>query len=84
MWSSRVSAVRPCIRLTRSFDERSHSYLGYMLRIKGILGGEARQFLVAVGETALYKTSGLKVVIDAEGETPIGPRRWTRQKTAPI
>jgi len=55
-----------------------------MLRIKGILGGEARQFLVAVGETALYKTSGLKVVIDAEGETPIGPRRWTRQKTAPV
>src|SRR5262249_34733644 len=29
-----VTAVQPRIRLTRSFDQRSHSYLGYLLRIE--------------------------------------------------
>lgn len=100
-WSGRVAAVQPRIRLTRSFEERSHSYLGYVLRIDGTCGGEAGEFLIAVGEgahakhrfqkgmelsgssvpvedprkesAALYKTSGLKVVKNAEGETPAGP-----------
>ncbi|HOT37979.1 MAG TPA: hypothetical protein PLT86_15050, partial [Candidatus Latescibacteria bacterium] len=101
LWSGRVVAVQPRIRLTRSFDERSHSYLGYVLRIDGTCSGEAGEFLIAVGEgahekhrfqtgmelvgqsvpvedprketAALYKTSGLKVVKNAEGETPAGP-----------
>lgn len=100
-WSGRVASVQPRIRLTRSFDERSHSYLGYVLRIDGTCGGQAGQFLIAVGEAAhaklrfetgmglngssvpvedprketaaLYKTSGLKVVRNAEGETLAGP-----------
>jgi hypothetical protein len=100
-WSGRVAAVQPRIRLTRSFDERSHSYLGYVLRIDGTCGGEAGEFLIAVGEAAhekhrfqtgielsgcsvpvedqrketaaLYKTSGLKVVRNAAGETHAGP-----------
>jgi hypothetical protein len=94
-------AVQPRIRLMRSFDERSHSYLGYVLRIDGTCGGEAGEFLIAVGEAAhekhrfqkgmglsgrsvqvedprketaaFYKTSGLKVVKDAQGEEPVGP-----------
>jgi len=101
VWSGRVVAVQPRIRLTRSFDERSHTYLGYVLRIDGTGGAEAGAFLIAVGEAAhekhrfqtgielsghsvpvedqrketaaLYKTSGLKVVKNAEGETPAGP-----------
>ena len=100
-WSGRVAAVQPRIRLARSFDERSHGYLGYVLRIDGACGGEASEFLVAVGEAAhkkhrfqtgmeligcsvpvedprketaaLYKTSGIKIVKNAEGETPAGP-----------
>ncbi|MCP9443504.1 MAG: hypothetical protein NNA20_13070 [Nitrospira sp.] len=100
-WSGRVVAVQPRIRLTRSFDERSHSYLGYVFRIEGTCGGEVGEFLMAIGEgahvkhrfqtdmelagisvpvedsrketPALYKTSGLKVVKNAEGETPAGP-----------
>lgn len=100
-WAGRVLAVQPRIRLTRSFDQRSHSYLGYVLRIDGTCGGEVGEFLIAVGEAAhekhrfqtgielsgysvlvedprketavLYKTSGLKVVRNAEGETPAGP-----------
>ena len=101
VWSGHVVAVQARIRLTRSFDERSHSYLGYVLRIDGTCGGTAGEFLIAVGvgahekhrfqtgmelsgcsvpvedprkETAaLYKTSQLKVVKDAEGEPPSGP-----------
>ena len=100
-WAGRVVAVQPRIRLTRSFDERSHIYLGYVLCIDGTCGGQAGEFLIAVGEAAhekhrfqtgmelsghsvpvedprketaaLYKTSGLKVVRNAEGETPAGP-----------
>lgn len=100
-WSGRVVVVQPRIRLTRSFDERSHIYLGYVLRIDGICGGEVGEFLIAVGEgthdkhrfqagmeikgqsvsaddprketAAFYKTSGIKVVKDAECETPAGP-----------
>ena len=39
----------------RSFDERSHTYLGFVLRIDGEIGTESRQFLVAVGEGAQAK-----------------------------
>jgi len=94
-------AIQPRIRLIRSFDERYHSYLGYVLRIEGTCGGEVGEFLIAVGEAAhekhrfqtgmelsgssvsvedprketaaLYKTSGLKVIKNAKGETPAGP-----------
>jgi len=100
-WSGRIMAIQPRIRLMRSFDERSRSCLGYVLCIDGTCGGEAGEFLIAVGEAAhekhrlqtgielsgysllvedprketaaLYKTSGLKVVRNAEGETHAGP-----------
>jgi hypothetical protein len=31
--------------LGRSFDQRSHTYLGYALRVRGNMGSEAREFL---------------------------------------
>ena len=49
-WSGTVTSVQPRIRLLRSYDERSHSYLGYVLRLDGDIGGEHREFLVAVGK----------------------------------
>lgn len=54
-WSGRVVAVQPRIRLTRSFDQRSHSYLGYVLRINGTRGGQVGEFLIAVSEAAHQK-----------------------------
>lgn len=100
-WEGLIVAVQPRIRLMRSFDERSHSYLGYVLRIDGICGGEAGEFLVAVGDAAqekhrfqtgielngcsvtvddprketaaFYKTSGIKVVKNAEDKPLAGP-----------
>jgi hypothetical protein len=51
-WSGVLTSVQPRIRLTRSFDERSHTYQGYVLRVQGTAGDERREFLVAVGEGA--------------------------------
>ena len=48
-------AVQPRIRLMRSFDERSHSYQGYVLRINGTIGDEPGEFLIAVGKAAHEK-----------------------------
>lgn len=100
-WAGRLVGVQPRIRLLRSFDERQHSYQGYVLRVDGTCGEETGEFLIAVGKGAhekhrfragmelsgqsvpvddprleaagFYKTSGLKVGKDAEGEPPAGP-----------
>ena len=48
-WSGAVTSVQPRIRLTRSFDERSHTYLGYLLRIEGTVGGVSAEFRVGSG-----------------------------------
>ena len=54
-WQGVLLSVQPRIRLTRSFDQRSHTYLGYALKVRGRVGSEAREFLVAVGQGAHAK-----------------------------
>jgi hypothetical protein len=54
-WEGVLLSVQPRIRLTRSFDQVSHSYLGYALKLRGTVGNEAREFLVAVGQGAHTK-----------------------------
>jgi hypothetical protein len=39
----------------RSFDERSHSYLGYVLRVDGIIADEPGEFIIAIGKAAQAK-----------------------------
>jgi len=51
-WSGRIVAVQPRIRLMRSFDERHHSYQGYVLHIDGTCGDEKDEFQVAIGKAA--------------------------------
>lgn len=51
-WKGVLTSVQPRIRLTRSFDQRSHTYQGYVLRVRGNVGNEDREFLVGVGEGA--------------------------------
>jgi len=51
-WNGVVVAVQPRIRLTRSFDQRSHSYQGYVLRVHGTVADEQREVIVAIGEAA--------------------------------
>ena len=44
-----IISVQPRIRLLRSFDERSHSYLGYAIKLKGYIDNNEREFsLVSV------------------------------------
>jgi hypothetical protein len=54
-WSGRIVAVQPRIRLMRSFDERHHSYQGYVLRIDGTIGDGSGEFQIAVGKAAHVK-----------------------------
>ena len=51
-WSGEIVSIRPRIRLLRSFDQRSHSYLGYTLMIEGVVGEEKRSFMVGIGKGA--------------------------------
>ncbi|NLG01019.1 MAG: hypothetical protein GX565_12835 [Lentisphaerae bacterium] len=55
MWLGRVVAVQPRIRLMRSFDERHHSYQGYVLCVDGTIGDDPGEFLIAVGKAAHEK-----------------------------
>lgn len=54
-WQGIVTSVQPRIRLTRSFDERYHTYLGYALRLQGQIGDEQGVFLVGIGKAAQAK-----------------------------
>lgn len=51
-WHGVLISVQPRIRLTRSFDQRSHTYLGYTLTVRGSIGTEAREFLLGAGQGA--------------------------------
>lgn len=54
-WQGNVTSIQPRIRLLRSFDQRSHSYLGYALRVMGCIGDEEREFLIGIGKGAQAK-----------------------------
>ncbi len=74
-WSGVVTSVQPRIRLSRSFDEVCHTYLGYVLAVSGHIGGEERDFCVAIGRAAHAK-HGLKAGDAVSGEgTPVADSR---------
>lgn len=54
-WQGVLLSVQPRIRLTRSFDQRSHAYLGYALKVRGTIGKDAREYLIGVGQGAHTK-----------------------------
>ncbi len=54
-WEGTIIGVQPRIRLTRSFDERYHTYQGYSLRIQGRIGDEPGEFLIGIGKVAQVK-----------------------------
>jgi hypothetical protein len=78
-WSGKIVSVQPRIRLTRSFDERYHSYLGYCLLINGVVDDEAREFSVGIGKGAYEKhqfcvgdeVSGAAVPVTDERKDPV-------------
>ena len=54
-WQGVLIGVQPRIRLTRSYDQRSHSYLGYALRVEGRIGTDDCEFLIGIGKAAQAK-----------------------------
>jgi len=54
-WNGKLTSVQPRIGLLRSFDQRSHTYLGYILQVEGNLVEKEREFSVAVGISAQAK-----------------------------
>jgi hypothetical protein len=79
IWSGQIVSVQPRIRLTRSFDERYHSYLGYYLLIDGVVGDERREFSIGIGKGAYKKhqfcvgdgVSGAAVPVADERKEPV-------------
>jgi hypothetical protein len=51
-WTGRLTSFQPRIRLDRSFDQRDYSYLGHVLAVDGVLGGEPAEVGVAFGQAA--------------------------------
>lgn len=75
VWSGRIISVQPRLRLTRSFDQRSHSYLGYCLFIEGMIGDETREFSIAVGKSA-HEKHQFQVGDEVRGESvPVTDKR---------
>jgi hypothetical protein len=54
-WTGVITSVQPRLRLTRSFDQRSHSYLGYSLLVDGTIDEERREFSIGIGQAAQEK-----------------------------
>jgi hypothetical protein len=54
-WKGTIKGVQPRIRLMRSYDQSSHTYLGYVLIINGGIEGEHREFIIAIGAAAQVK-----------------------------
>ena len=80
-WQGEIRSVQPRIRLNRSFDQRSHSYLGYVLQVRGSLDGEAGEFVVAIGKAAQEK-HGFRAGDQVEGKgVPVAD---TRLETADL
>ena len=51
-WSGLVLSIQPRIRPLRSFDQRTHTYLGYVVQLAGSIEDEPRTFAIAIGEAA--------------------------------
>ncbi|MFC1653020.1 hypothetical protein ACFL3F_04805 [Planctomycetota bacterium] len=54
-WQGSIVSIQPRIRLLRSFDQRQHSYLGYVLCIQGAIGTKIKMFLIGIGKGAQAK-----------------------------
>jgi hypothetical protein len=56
-----ITSIQPRIRLTRSFDEASHTYLGYAIKIAGTIDNQEtissnqNIFSIGIGKAAQAK-----------------------------
>ena len=54
-FTGKITSIQPRIRLTRSFDEASHTYLGYAIKINGTIDGVDKDFSIGIGKAAQAK-----------------------------
>lgn len=80
-WQGKITSVQPRIRLLRSFDQRHHTYLGYVLGIDGEVDDQQRAFSVAIGKAAQAKHL-LQVGMEVSGEGE--PVADVRKETADL
>lgn len=66
-FAGKIVSVQPRLRLTRSFDQFSHTYLGYAVRIAGEIDSRSSTFSIGIGE-ATHGTHQLKVNDVISGE----------------
>ena len=50
-----IISIQPRIRLTRSFDEASHTYLGYAITLEGEINNQHTTFSIGIGKAAHAK-----------------------------
>jgi hypothetical protein len=50
-----IISIQPRIRLTRSFDEASHTYLGYAITLDGEIDEQNTTFSIGIGKAAQAK-----------------------------
>lgn len=50
-----IISIQPMIRLLRSFDEASHTYLGYAITLEGQLDNNKSTFSIGIGKAAHAK-----------------------------
>ena len=51
-FTGKIISIQPRIRLTRSFDEASHSYLGYAITLDGEINDQNTTFAIGIGKAA--------------------------------
>jgi hypothetical protein len=54
-FKGRIISIQPRIRLTRSFDEASHTYLGYAITLDGEIDDQNTTFSIGIGKAAHAK-----------------------------
>lgn len=55
IFTGRIISIQPRIRLMRSFDETSHTYLGYAIILDGDIDTQHTTFSIGIGKAAQAK-----------------------------
>jgi len=55
IFTGKVISIQPRIRLLRSFDEASHTYLGYAITLEGEINNHHTTFSIGIGKAAHAK-----------------------------
>lgn len=54
-FTGKIISIQPRIRLTRSFDEASNTYLGYAIKLEGEIDNQRTIFSIGIGKAAHAK-----------------------------